>query len=158
MYWRGDTLIHVIATQLKHFHQLPKQTDSTNTNLKNLQKTFFSPPRTKNDHVNDMKEQTLLQNQQKSNPRSRTEQWNDQKDFIFHQKSHKNQNFTRKSFNKQKKNILLHEQSLNRATFTRFSNENEIKNEPFAQMKNAESDLSAESDLNDLNVLISVAT
>jgi len=77
--------------------------------LKHLQKTFFSPPRTKNDHVNDIKEQTLLQNQQKSNPirknlfRSITEQWNDQKNFLFHQKSHKNQNFTRKSFNKQKK-------------------------------------------------------
>jgi len=48
--------------------------------LKHLQKTFFCPPRTKNDHVNDIKEQTLLQNQQKSNPkcknlfRSRTEQ------------------------------------------------------------------------------------
>jgi len=69
-----------MATQLKRLHQLQKQTDSTNTNLKNLQKTFFSPPRTKNDHVNVIKEQTLLQNQQKSNPkrknlfRSRTEQ------------------------------------------------------------------------------------
>jgi len=107
--------------------------------LKHLQKTFFSPPRTKNDHVNDIKEQTLLQNQQKSNPKrrnlftSRTEQWNDQKDFFFHQKSHKNQNFTCKSFNKQKKNILLHEQSLKRATFTRFSNENQIKNEHFTK-------------------------
>jgi len=107
--------------------------------LKHLQKTFFSPPRTKNDNVNDIKEQTLLQNQQKSNPkrknlfRSRTEQWNDQKDFLFHQKSHKNQNFARKSFNKQKKNILLNEQSLKRATFTHFSNENQIKNEPFAK-------------------------
>ena len=39
-----------------------------------------------------------------------------------------------------KKNILLHEQSLKRATFTRFSNENEIKNEPFAQTKNADSE------------------
>jgi len=36
----------------------------------------------------------------------------------------------------------LHEQSLKRATFTLFSNENEIKNEPFAQTKNADSDLS----------------
>jgi len=39
------------------------------------------------------------------------------------------------------KKILLHEQSLKRATFTRFSNKNKIKNEHFAQMKNAESDL-----------------
>jgi len=50
-----------MATQHKRVHQLPKQTDSTLTNLKHLQKTFFSPPRTKKDHVNDVKEQTLLQ-------------------------------------------------------------------------------------------------
>jgi len=40
--------------------------------LKHLRKTFFSPPRTKNDRVNDIKEQTLLQNQQKSNPKHKT--------------------------------------------------------------------------------------
>ena len=43
--------------------------------------------------------------------------------------------------------ILLHEQSLKRVTFTRFSNKNKIKNEPFAQTKNAKSDLSTKSDL-----------
>jgi len=50
-----------MATQHKRVHQLPKQTDSTLTNLKHLQETFFSTPRTKKDHVNDIKEQTLLQ-------------------------------------------------------------------------------------------------
>jgi len=62
MYWGGDNLVHGIATQLRHLQQLPKQTDSTNTTLKILQKTFFTPPRTKNEVVNDIKEQTLLPN------------------------------------------------------------------------------------------------
>jgi len=60
-----------MATQLRHLQQLPKQTDSTNTTLQNLQKTYFTPPRTKNEVVNDIKEQTLLPNQHKSNPKGK---------------------------------------------------------------------------------------
>jgi len=56
-----------MATQHKRVHQLPKQIDSTLTNLKHLQKTFFSPPRIKKEHVNDIKEQLYFNNQRKSN-------------------------------------------------------------------------------------------
>ena len=125
-----------MVTQHKRVHQLPEQTDSTLTNPKHLEKTIFSPPRTKKEHVNDIKDQTLLQQPmeiklQTQKPfqiqhRPRTEQLNDQKDFLFHQKLHKNPNFTQKSNHKQKK-ILLHEKSLKRVTFTRFSIKNRIK-------------------------------
>jgi len=90
-----------------------------------------------NDHVNDIKKQTLLQppteiKRQTQKPfqiqhQPRTKLLNHQKDFLFHQKPHENPNFTRKSFHKQKKNILLHKKSLKRTTFTRFSNINKIK-------------------------------
>ena len=107
-----DTLVHVIATQHKRVHQFPEQTDSTLTNLKHLEKTIFSPPRTKKEHVNVIKDQTLLQQPmeiklQTQKPfqiqhRPRTKQFNDKKEFLFHQKLHKNPNFTRKSNHKKK--------------------------------------------------------
>jgi len=133
-----------MATQHKRVHQLPKQTDSTLTNPKHLEKTFFSPPRIKKEHVNDIKDQTLLQQPmeiklQTQKPfqiqhRPRTEQLNDQKNFLFHQKSHKNPNFTPKSNHKQKK-ILLHEKSLKRVTFTRFFIKNCIKTQTLYEIK-----------------------
>jgi len=123
--------------------------------LKHLQKTFFFQPRTKNDHVNDIKKQTLLQppreiKRQTQKPfqiqhQPRTERLNHQKDFLFPKKPHENPNFTRKSFHKQKKNILLHEKLLKRTSFIHFSNINEIKNQPFAETKSAET-LRAQTD------------
>jgi len=85
--------------------------------LKHLQKTFFFQPRTKNDHVNDIKKQTLLQpsreiKRQMQKPfqiqhQPRTERLNHQKDFLFPKKAHENPNFTRKSFHRKKKSFCM---------------------------------------------------
>jgi len=65
--------------------------------------------------------------------------------MLFYQKLHKSPSFTCKSFHKHKKKYPFAWKSLKRATFTHIFNINEIKNQPFVEMKSAKTKKDLES-------------